>query len=84
MCTERLDGLLYGGVATQPDFYRAAAQSSAHLLGNGDYEPVKVACAFDGGVPTNMPCISVKPFTLRDKDIQATFYLASNRVSRGY
>jgi len=56
----------------------------AHLLGNGDYAPVKVACAFDGGVPTNMPCISVKPFTLRDKDIQATFYLASNRVSRGY
>ncbi len=28
VCTERLDGLLYGGVATQPDFHRAAAQSS--------------------------------------------------------
>jgi hypothetical protein len=56
----------------------------AHLLGNGDYEQVRDACVFAGGVPTNMPCISVAPFTLRDKDIQATFYLASNRVSRGY
>ncbi len=55
----------------------------AHLLDNG-YEQVKDACVFAGGVPTNMPCISVAPFTLRDKDIQATFYLASNRVSRGY
>ncbi len=56
----------------------------AHLLGDGMYEQVKDACVFAGGVPTNMPCISVAPFTLRDKDIQATFYLASNRVSRGY
>ncbi len=56
----------------------------AHLLGDGMYKQVKDACVFAGGVPTNMPCISVAPFTLRDKDIQATFYLASNRVSRGY
>ena len=28
VCTERLDGVLYGGVATQPDFHRAAARSS--------------------------------------------------------
>lgn len=27
VCTERLDGRLYGGVATQPDFHRAAALS---------------------------------------------------------
>lgn len=27
VCTERLDGQLYGGVATQPDFHRAAALS---------------------------------------------------------
>jgi acyl-CoA hydrolase/RimJ/RimL family protein N-acetyltransferase len=27
VCTERLDGDLYGGVATQPDFHRAAAPS---------------------------------------------------------
>ncbi|MDQ3691439.1 MAG: hypothetical protein M3406_15700 [Chloroflexota bacterium] len=55
----------------------------AHLLDIG-YEQVKDACVFAGGVPTNMPCISVAPFTHRDKDIQATFFLASNRVSRGY
>ena len=28
VCTERLDGALYGGVATQPDFHRAAGQSA--------------------------------------------------------
>ena len=28
VCTERLDGVLYGGVATQPDFHRAAARST--------------------------------------------------------
>jgi acyl-CoA hydrolase/GNAT superfamily N-acetyltransferase len=28
VCTERLDGALYGGVATQPDFHRAAAASA--------------------------------------------------------
>jgi acyl-CoA hydrolase/RimJ/RimL family protein N-acetyltransferase len=27
VCTERLGGVLYGGVATQPDFHRAAARS---------------------------------------------------------
>ena len=31
-----------------------------------------------------MPCFEVAPFKLADKDIQATFWLASNRVSRGY
>ena len=28
VCTERLEGELYGGVATQPDFHRAAARSA--------------------------------------------------------
>lgn len=56
----------------------------AHLLENGDFDPVKDTCVLAGGVPTNMPCISVAPFALRDKDIQATFFVASNRVSRGY
>jgi hypothetical protein len=56
----------------------------AHLLGGQSWEPVSAACVFVAGVPTNMPCISVAPFRLADKDIQASFYLASNRVSRGY
>jgi hypothetical protein len=56
----------------------------AHLLSATTYEQVKDPCVFSAGVPTNMPCISVAPHKLPDKDIQATFYLASNRVSRGY
>lgn len=56
----------------------------AHLLGNGQYQQVTGTCNFVAGVPTNMPCFSVLPFRLPDKDIQATFYLASNRVTRGY
>ena len=57
----------------------------AHLLGGQLWEPVSAACTYNlAGVPTNMPCISVAPFRLADKDIQASFYLASNRVSRGY
>jgi hypothetical protein len=31
-----------------------------------------------------MPCFEVAPHKLADKDLQATFWLASNRVSRGY
>jgi hypothetical protein len=57
----------------------------AHLLGGQLFEPVSAACTYDlGGAPTNIPCISVPPFRTADKDIQASFYLASNRVSRGY
>ena len=59
----------------------------AHLTGTGPagFVQVKDACVYNGAmVPTNMPCISVPPFKLADKDIQASFYLASNRVSRGY
>lgn len=57
----------------------------AHLLGDGLFDPIKDPCVFDeDGVPVAMPCISVAPFALRDKDIQASFFVASNRVSRGY
>ena len=59
----------------------------AHLTGTGPngFVQVKDACVYGlAGVPTNMPCISVAPFRMADKDIQASFYLASNRVSRGY
>ncbi len=57
----------------------------AHLLGGQLWEPVSAACTYNqAGAPTNIPCISVAPFKLADKDIQASFYLASNRVSRGY
>lgn len=56
----------------------------AHLLGGQDWEPISNACLYEAGVPTNIPCISVPPFRLADKDIQATFFLLFNRVSRGY
>ena len=56
----------------------------AHLLTATTFEQVTGMCTFVGGVPTNMPCFEVAPFKLADKDIQATFWLASNRVSRGY
>jgi hypothetical protein len=56
----------------------------AHLLGGGQYQQVTGTCNFAGNVPTNMPCFSVPPFQQPDKDIQATYWLASNRVSRGY
>jgi hypothetical protein len=56
----------------------------AHLLGGGLYEEVTGTCTFVAGVPTNMPCFSISPFGLPDKDIQATYWLASNRVTRGY
>lgn len=56
----------------------------AHLLGGQLWEPVSAQCTFVGGVPQNMPCLDGAPIKLADKDIQATFYLASNRVSRGY
>ena len=56
----------------------------AHLLTATTFEQVIGTCTFVAGVPTNMPCFSVAPFKLADKDIQATFWLASNRVSRGY
>ena len=55
----------------------------AHLLGNNQFQQVTGICTFVGGVPTNMPCFSVAPFAV-DKDIQATYWLASNRVTRGY
>lgn len=56
----------------------------AHLLGNNQYRQVTGTCTFVGGVPTNMPCFSVAPFQLPDKDIQATYWLDFNRVTRGY
>jgi hypothetical protein len=56
----------------------------AHLLGGQAFEAVEAQCVFVGGVPQNMPCLDGAPVKLADKDIQATFYLASNRVSRGY
>ena len=57
----------------------------AHLLTATTFEQVTGKCSFNqAGVPTNMPCFEVAPFKLADKDIQATFWLASNRVSRGY
>ena len=58
----------------------------AHLTGTGPngYTQVTGTCNFVGGVPTNMPCFSVAPFRLADRDIQATYWLASNRVTRGY
>ena len=57
----------------------------AHLTGANTFVQVKDPCTFNGaGVPTNMPCVSVAPFKLADRDIQATFYLPSNRVTRGY
>jgi hypothetical protein len=56
----------------------------AHLLTATTFEQVTGICTFVAGVPTNMPCFEVAPFKLADKDIQATFWLASNRVSRGY
>jgi hypothetical protein len=56
----------------------------AHLLTATTFEQVTGICTFTAGVPTNMPCFEVAPFKLADRDIQATFWLASNRVSRGY
>lgn len=56
----------------------------AHLLGPESFEAVDAQCTFAGGVPQNLPCLDGPPIRLPDKDIQATFYLASNRVSRGY
>jgi hypothetical protein len=56
----------------------------AHLLGNNQFAPVTGMCIFVDGVPNNMPCFSVAPFAWPDKDIQATYWLASNRVTRGY
>ena len=56
----------------------------AHLLTATTFEQVTGSCVFVAGVPTNMPCFTVAPFKLADKDIQATFWLAWNRVSRGY
>jgi hypothetical protein len=56
----------------------------AHLLGGQDFEAVNAACVYAAGVPTNIPCIAVAPYRLADKDIQASFYLLFNRVSRGY
>ncbi len=56
----------------------------AHLTGTNTFVQVKDPCKFQAGVPTNMPCISVAPFKLADRDIQATFFLPSNRVTRGY
>ena len=57
----------------------------AHLLTATTFEQVTGTCSFNlAGVPTNMPCFEVAPFKLADRDIQATFWLASNRVSRGY
>lgn len=57
----------------------------AHLLTATTFEQVTGICTFNqAGVPTNMPCFEVAPHKLADKDLQATFWLASNRVSRGY
>jgi hypothetical protein len=56
----------------------------AHLLTETTFEQVTGMCTFVAGVPTNMPCFEVAPHKLADKDLQATFWLASNRVSRGY
>ena len=52
----------------------------AHLLGNGEFVQVKGMCS--DGAP--MPCFTVAPHKLADRDIQATFLLPSNRVTRGY
>lgn len=52
----------------------------AHLLGNGEYQQVQGLCS--QGAP--LPCFTVAPFKLADKDIQASFLLASNRITRGY
>jgi hypothetical protein len=56
----------------------------AHLLGPDQFAQVTGMCNFVDGVPNNMPCFSVAPFGWPDKDIQATYWLASNRVTRGY
>ena len=62
-----------------------AARRSPHRDRADGFVQVKDARVDDSAsVPTNMPCISVAPFKLADKDIQVSFYLASNRVSRGY
>ncbi len=48
----------------------------AHLLGTGCFEQVSAPCVFTTrACRQNMPCISVAPFKLADKDIQASFYL---------
>jgi hypothetical protein len=58
----------------------------AHLTGIAPdfYTQVTGTCVFVNGVPNNMPCFEVAPFQLPDKDIQAIYWLASNRVTRGY
>jgi hypothetical protein len=57
----------------------------AHLTSVNSFVQVKNPCTYSSaGAPTNMPCISVAPVKLADGDIQATFFLPSNRVTRGY
>jgi acyl-CoA hydrolase/RimJ/RimL family protein N-acetyltransferase len=51
VCTERLDGTLYGGIATQPDFHRAAA------LSNGGKPIVCMASTFADGSSAIRPVL---------------------------
>ncbi len=51
VCTERLEGTLYGGVATQPDFHRAAA------LSEGGKPIVCMASTFADGTSAIRPIL---------------------------
>ncbi len=64
VCTERLDGLLYGGVATQPDFHRAAAQSV------GGKPIVCLASTFADGTSALRPVLEVEePVSVPRSDV---------------
>ena len=84
----QFDGPVPGGIEVTmrwdytelPSGMTAKKLRVAHLLGNGEFVQVKGMCS--DGAP--MPCFTVAPHKLADRDIQATFLLPSNRVTRGY
>lgn len=49
-----------------------------------NYEIVSGTCRFQGGLPTNMPCFTELPHKLADKDIEATFLVRFNGLSKGW
>lgn len=49
------------------------------------YELVSGTCQFNqSGLPTNMPCFTVPPFKHADKDLEASFLVRFNGVSKGW
>ena len=65
VCTEQLDGRLYGGVATQPDFHRAAA------LSTGGKAIVCLASTFADGTSAVRPVLDPdEPVAIPRQDVR--------------